>query len=232
LYGLLQALRSFLSVVAGGRVLLRTDSQASFFIIKKGASMRRDYNSILYDIFALCLQFSIVLQVEWLPRALNERADALSKFRDSSDWMLRKSLFRSLDEKWGPFQVDRFASHLNAQLPTFNSRWWCPGTAGVNAFTLDWSGVNNWVNPDFGLIEEIVAHMRFCRARGCIIIPVWPSRPWWHLFWAGPGVWAPFVKDAIFLKKEWGLFVGVSMIGGDMVPNFNCWALRVDFGES
>ena len=42
-----------------------------------------------------------------------------------------------------PHAMDRFANHENTQLPRFNSRFWCPGTEAVDAFSVSWAGENN-----------------------------------------------------------------------------------------
>ena len=36
------------------------------------------------------------------------------------------------------FEVDWFASHYNAQVPRFNSKFASPGCSGVDALSLDW----------------------------------------------------------------------------------------------
>ena len=49
------------------------------------------------DIFNLCFVNSIVLEVQWIPRSLNERADLLSRFVDKDDWSVNPSVFRVID---------------------------------------------------------------------------------------------------------------------------------------
>ena len=68
--------------------------------------------------------------------------------------MLNSKYFRILDKLWGSHTFDRFASATNKQCEQFNSRFWCPGSAGVNALAYDWSGENNWVNPPVGLMGK------------------------------------------------------------------------------
>ena len=49
------------------------------------------------DIFNLCFVNSIVLEAQWIPRSLNERADLLSRFVDKDDWSVNPSVFRVID---------------------------------------------------------------------------------------------------------------------------------------
>ena len=86
--------------------------------------------------------------------------DALSKFHDGDDWMLNSKYFRILDKLWGPHTFDRFASATNKQCEKFNSRFWCPASAGVNALAYNWVGQNNWVNPPYALIGRVLLHMK------------------------------------------------------------------------
>ena len=60
-------------------------------------------------------------------------ADLLSRFVDKDDWSVNPSVFRVIDAKWGPHTIDRFASHYNAQVPRFNSKFSSPGCSGVDA---------------------------------------------------------------------------------------------------
>lgn len=65
------------------------DNQAVSRIAKKG-SMKLELQNIAIDVFRSCLENSIVLDVEWLPRSENDRADYLSKIVDKDDWGISK----------------------------------------------------------------------------------------------------------------------------------------------
>ena len=41
------------------------------------------------------------------------------------------TMFKQLDQLWGPYSIDRFASSYNAKLSRFNSRFLQPGTEAV-----------------------------------------------------------------------------------------------------
>ena len=70
-------------------------------------------------------------------------ADYLSRLVDPDYWSLNPQLFKILSNMWGPFDIDKMSDHLNAQLPRFNSKVWCPGTEAVDCFTQNWAYVNN-----------------------------------------------------------------------------------------
>ena len=68
-----------------------------------------------------------------------ELFDEISKRVDYDDYTINDDIFVVLDESWGPHTVDRFACHYNTKLGKFNSKYYQPGTSGVNAFNHDWS---------------------------------------------------------------------------------------------
>ena len=169
---------------------------------------------------------------------MNTEADALSNVLDNSDWKLLSVWFDRLSRAWGPFDIDRFASHLNNQLPLFNSRFWCPGTAGVDCFLFDWHGYNNWVNADYSQMARVIQHMRYCKAKGCLIVPYWPGRSWWHLlfpsgeFWPKE-TWGEGVKDIFVFPRNVPIFA--EAYGGSRSaakpPKFLALAVYVDYDE-
>ena len=59
-------------------------------------------------------------------------ADDLSRCGDCDDWSVNDQVFKELDMKWGPQTMDRFASQYNTKCKRFNSRFWVPGTQGIN----------------------------------------------------------------------------------------------------
>ncbi|BDA43598.1 probable Gag-Pol polyprotein at N-terminal half [Coccomyxa sp. Obi] len=191
-----RTLLSLFSAVSGKIVRLITDSLAVCYIWLKG-SKKKLIQDVVVRIFEFCHKRNIQLRIEWTPRENNMLADQLSKLHDADDWMLNKKYFRILDQLWGPHTFDRFASGTNNQCSKFCSRFWCPGSAGVDAFSYNWQGENNWVNAPFALLGRVMLHMRACKAVGTVIVPWWPKQQWWHLVRSADGSrWAAAVRDA------------------------------------
>jgi len=166
-------------------------------------------------------------------REKNHLADGLSKFWDSSDYALAEQYFDVLDRRWGPHTIDRFADsrHCRVRSRRFNARFACPGVEAVDAFSQDWGGDNNWVNPPFALVGRVLAHARLCRASWTLIVPIWPRRAWWPILWPGTGGWADFVTDAMELPRVRELF-RVGELDGKFfqAPRWRVFALRIGFG--
>ena len=121
----------------------------------------------------------------------------MSRIVDYDDCSLDCAIFKQLDSRWGPHTIDRFASHYNAQLPRFNSCFWNPGTEGVDAFTCDWSKHVNWLCPPVYLIPHVIRHASKCCAKGTLVVPEWPSAPFWPIIFPTNGNPASFIMDSV-----------------------------------
>ena len=97
------------------------DSQSVYFIIKKGSSNVLSIHTLLVELFWLCNQYNICLDVAWIPRELNQWSDDLSKQSDKSDWSDSAGFWEDIQNSFGPFFCDRFASAENALMPVFCS---------------------------------------------------------------------------------------------------------------
>ena len=213
------------------------DNMGASRILMVGSS-KLHLQQIAVDIFSICLSFDISLDSQWLPREENARADLLSRFIDRDDWSLNPVVFQFLDARWGPHSVDRFSSHFNSQVVRFNSKYFSPGCAAVDALAQDWSSDNNWLCPPTHLIVAAVKHLRYHKEVRTIIIPEWPSASFWPFLHISPSRFHTFVKDFVVLprladlliegpgqrevyRKKPSVFVGC--------PSFNMLALRLDF---
>lgn len=230
-------LKSYADSLKHQRVKVFVDNMGASRILMVGSS-KLHLQQIAVDIFSICLSFDISLDSQWLPREENARADLLSRFIDRDDWSLNPVVFQSLDARWGPHSVDRFSSYFNSQVVRFNSKYFSPGCAAVDALAQDWSSDNNWLCPPTHLIVAAVKHLRYHKGVGTIIIPEWPSASFWPFLHISPSRFHTFVKEFVVLprladlliegpgqrevyRKKPSAFVGC--------PSFNMLALRLDF---
>lgn len=77
------------------------------------------------------MKTSISLELGWIPRSENGRADSFSRIIDFDDWGISFEVLNSLQDRFGQFEIDYFASEDNAKLPIFYSRFWNPSPSGV-----------------------------------------------------------------------------------------------------
>ena len=83
--------------------------------------------------------------------------------------------------------------------------FWTLGCEHANAFSRDWAGENNWLVPPVYLISSTIRHLLTCSAVGTIIVPYWPSAPFWPLIFRSPDVKQSFVKDFKLFEGPKGL---------------------------
>ena len=98
------ALESFAPILKGSLVKWFTDSQTAARIIEVG-SMKLDLHRLAFKIFQSCAEHSIRLEVQWIPRTENEKADYISRLVDFDDWQTTHDLFQSLEQLLARIQL-------------------------------------------------------------------------------------------------------------------------------
>jgi hypothetical protein len=232
--GLYLTLQSLLHVCYGKKVRVQVDNHNLLYIVGRGARSP-ELNKLARELYWFCLRNGIQLDVVWVPRNLNQAADALSKFEDTEDWQLHPELFAWLEWRFGPHAVDRFGTHLNRLCPRFFSRHWCPGTSGVDSFAFSWFEEVGWINPPFSLIGRVFRKLQRERAVATLVVPVWRGRSWWPLIAPDGTHLDSHTVDWVWLPRETATFLpGVS--SGNQIareaPRWHILAIRFDFSTN
>lgn len=197
--------------------------------IIKNRSVKPDLHDIALAIFDLCQTHNIVIYPEWLPRSENKIADKKSKYQDYDDWEIDEVSFSVIDSLWGPHIVDRFASPQNEKVLIFNSRFWCRGTSGVDAFCQDWHFDNNYICPPVCLISQVIKRLASDGATATLIIPKWPSSYFWPIVCPDGSHLDPHVHDWRLLNISFHpSSLGVATVFNEN-PSFLSLALRFDY---
>ena len=230
LLAVLLSLQAFIDSLLAQTVVWYTDNLNVARIVSIGSKVPALQRMAL-DIHRLCLIASVSIDMQWIPRDLNIIADDISKFVDLDDYSINDGVFYSLDELWGPHTCDRFACHYNAKLPKFNTRFFQPGTSGVNAFAQDWSN-DNWLCLPVCLTCKVLSHFKVSNAAGTLVVPLWRSEHFWPRLCFNGLHWSGFVHDWVILPDLPNLFVRGkaknSIFGRGSLP-FPSVALRIDF---
>ena len=200
------AFKCYCSSLKGKTVKWFTDSQNCVKIIECG-SMKRELQAMAYSIFETCLLNNIRLEVQWIPRTINEQADYLSKLIDFDDWGVSREFFEFVDSLWGVHTIDRFADCHNTKLDRFNSRYWSPGSENVDCFSQNWFSENNWIVPPINLVVKSIKHLVACKAIGTLIVPNWRSSIFWTMIFGECNVYKPYVVDVLEFNESERIFV-------------------------
>ncbi|MEW8547530.1 MAG: DNA N-6-adenine-methyltransferase, partial [Candidatus Thiodiazotropha sp.] len=214
----------------GKSVRVLSDNKNVESVLQAG-SQKEDLQKVALEVNRFCDDNQINLSVAWIPRSLNEKADYLSRCKDSDDWEVENSIFQKLDANWGPYTVDRYASHYNNKCERFNSRWWVPGTEGVNALHQNWSKPeNNWLVPPPRLVLSTIEKMAKEQAVGTILLPNWPSAPFYPSIFKDSKCHS-FVREVVKLPRFNVVKKGLGNNGiFEINPlPFDMLALKLDF---
>ena len=179
-----------------------TDNFATKQITKCGIN-KTHIHSLALNIFTLTFNHNIHLEVFWVGREYNKEADEISKTIAFDDWYMTQGLINILEQRWRKISIDRFASDINRKSKRFNSRYLCPETEGINAFSFDWSNEVNLLVPPSYLIPRAFKHFlkSLTKSKAILICPYWPSAPFWPLLASGHDTYFPFVKDVYMIEN-------------------------------
>ena len=144
-----------------------------------------------------------------------------------SNWSIDDGSFNIINNKYGPFSVDRFANNLNKKINKFNSKYFCPETSHANAFTNDWSRDHNWLCPPISCIGSVLRHLTLCKARGVLLVRIWPSSYYWSLIYPDGDRMANFVKQYIVIEPLYSAEVRESVFNG--YPKLKTLVLNILF---
>jgi hypothetical protein len=225
-----RVLLSLVHILKNQRVKWFTDNQGTRSIVMKG-SMKEDLQAVAYSIFVLCMENAISLEIEWIPRTENEKADYLSRIVDFDDWGISSDILFLLQREFGNFEVDWFASDYNAKLPVFYSRFWNPSCTGIDAFAEYWGDKFGLFVPPISIIHRVLRKMRTDRAKGLLVVPYWKSAIFWPLL-CPDGHFIGEVEQIIDIPTQKEFYVRCKNgkgIFGNVDLNFRMLAIKLCF---
>ena len=173
-------LKSFDTNINSKHICWQTDNYAASIIVSSGSN-KQHLQKLAESIYDLTVSRSIKLDDQWVARKQNTIADTLSKLYDFEDWETTNTLFKYLNRVWRPFTIDRFANNKNCKTKVFNSKYWCPNTTCVDAFSTSWKRKNSYLVPPIHLIPKAIIQLRLSKAQGVLVAPFWSSAAFWPL---------------------------------------------------
>ena len=108
-------------------------------------------------------------------------ADALSRGSPFDDLRVRPDVWRELERRFGPHDVDRYAAPASTCLHRFNSVLPCVESEGAPALAQSWAGVNNYVFAPPTELPRVAQLLHECpSAAATLIVPHWPAQAWFQ----------------------------------------------------
>ena len=134
------------------------------------------------DLWNWCLDHKIHNNVSSTPTRNSEfeSRQGISFGDRPQDWKLNPAFFKILVQKWGPLEVDLFASRLTFKLPHFVSWKPDPQAIATNAFLMNWRDFRGYAFPPFALVGRGLQQVMAQNVDHLVLVaPVWPAQPWY-----------------------------------------------------
>lgn len=184
LRAIVEAIKHYGDLLRGKMVLLRSDNSASVACVNLQGSRIQWLNAAANELWEFCLRRRIGLRAEHIPGVENGEADRLSRWMvidSAGGYQLNPAIFIQIQQRWGPFSVDLFASSVNRLLPRFFSWIFDPEAEALDAFRQRWPD-KSWAHPPVSLLQRVLVSLpRLAEGEITLVVPHWPSRPWWAL---------------------------------------------------
>ena len=180
LRAIFEALQRFQPLVHGKRVLIRSDNATAVAYVNHQGGTRSPRLCVLtWQLLHWAIKHTVQIRAEHIPGVDNNLADALSRgTMRPTEWTLQPEVVRALFQVLDRPHVDLFASHLNAQLPTYCTRYSHPQAWATDALRIPWEGLLAYAFPPLSLIPRVLSKIEQESCRVLLIAPFWPRQSW------------------------------------------------------
>lgn len=184
LKAILLAIKCFAGGYKNGNILIRTDNTTALsYVNRMGSVQHQNLHELSKQIWNFCERRNIFLVASYISSQDNWRADYESRvLPDETEWSLAEFAFNRVTEVFGMPEIDLFASSINTKCLKFVSWLPDPISFAVDAFTLNWNNMFFYIFPPFSMLLRVIQKIIVDKAEGIIIVPWWPTQPWFPLF--------------------------------------------------
>lgn len=177
-------LKAFTKSFTHMNILLKIDNVTAIALINKMGSVRhRKLNTITRHIWQYCESKGLYIFATYISSKNNKQADSESRCKNiDTEYELNNIHYKRLCRIHGTPQIDLFASRINAKCARYNSWKPDPGASGTDSFTTCWSQDFFYAFPPFSLILKMLNKIIMDKAEGLVVVPWWPTQPWFPLF--------------------------------------------------
>lgn len=195
----LYTLKSFFSDKKNIHIQLLMDSvTAVYYVREQGGCKSLKCNEIAREIWNWALHRNIWLSSAHIPGKNNCQADFESRnFKEEYEWKLDENTYLRATHKlqFKP-EIDLFASRMNYQISKYVSWRPEPEAYAVDAFSISWKNQKIYCFPPFSIIPAVLQKMHTDKATGIVVVPNWPTQPFYAT------LMKMLVDYPIFIKKR------------------------------
>jgi hypothetical protein len=165
------------------RLRYRSDNSTTVSNINRRGGASAELTDLLAPTLRWAERNGVELEALYIPGKENVISDAMSRRGiDRHDWRVKQRLVNALQDRWGKFSVDAFATRLSSRVSRFWSMNPEPGSSAVDAFAQSWTDEQLiWACPPPNQIAKVVRKAVSERANVVLCVPAWEMAPWWPL---------------------------------------------------
>lgn len=165
-------------------ILLRLDNKTAIsYINRMGGTHVRELNHVAKEIWQFCEKRELWVYASYITSKDNKIADIESRtLEPETEFEISEFYFNIIIKKFGTFDIDLFASRVNNKCNKYISWKQDPFAFSVDAFTINWAEFYFYAFPPFSLILRSLKKIKREKAVGIMVVPYWPSQPWYPLF--------------------------------------------------
>lgn len=181
LKAILFSLKSYFNNLSCVHVRIKSDnSTAVHYVNNLGGVKSLSCHKVAKDIWLWAMQRCIHLSAEHLPGTENTQADKASRIFDvNTEWQLSQIVFDKIVHVFGPFDIDLFASRLNAKCQCYCSWKPDPSAFFIDAFSACWKDYSKpYIFSPFSVIMKCLQKVCLDQAQVVLIAPLWITQPW------------------------------------------------------
>lgn len=178
------AIKIFAKDLFDTQVLLRVDNTTAISCINRMGSVQFPHlHKIARQIWEFCEQRNLFLYASYIKSSQNTVADFESrKTHSDTEWELAPYAFLDITNAFGVPDIDLFASRSNAKCKKYVSWRADPYAFCIDAFTIKWNDYFFYAFPPFAIILKTLNKRIADKATGIVIVPNWPTQPWYPVF--------------------------------------------------
>lgn len=164
-------------------ILLRVDNTTALACINRMGSIQYpQLNFLTRQIWNWCEKRNLWMHASYVCSRENKADESSRCFSLETEWELSSIAFLKITKVLGNPTIDLFASRLNTKCDKYVSWRQDPNSIAVDSFTISWKNIFFYAFPPFSLILRVLNKIIVDQAAGIIVVPYWPSQPWFPLY--------------------------------------------------
>lgn len=153
------------------------------YTTKDGGTASFHLQDLAVKIQDLCNQFNLNVIYQHIQGIKNISADHLSRKKiPLYEQAIPLTMFKTIQQKWGPLKIDAFAAVHNHQLKRYWSLHLDPQAEAQDAMTQTWIKKGLYLHPPWKLIPRVIQKIKQQKIHQAVLVtPFWPSQFWFPM---------------------------------------------------